>query len=141
MYFDETIIDIFAKMDYTKEEWKILYETKKIFNDNDSQITTTPVRVPVIKSHFESILFEIEKSITPEKTKELLDGANAVILCDETQKDYYPMLILVQDQDKIFVGRIRKDTSSENGIWIWACGDQIRKGATTNTAQIAEVLN
>ena len=133
-------IDVFMEQDYTKEEWKMYHETRKIFHDPELKITTTAVRVPVMRSHSESILLETKKKITPEEVKDLLSKSPGVKVYDDPSKNIYPVPINTQGQDLIYVGRIRQDTSSENGILLWACGDQIRKGAATNAVQIGEVL-
>lgn len=133
-------IDVFMEQDYTKEEWKMCHETQKIFHDPELKITTTSVRIPVMRSHAESILLETRKKITPEEVRNLLSKAPGIKVYDDPSKNLYPMPINTQGEDKIYVGRIRQDTSSETGIWLWACGDQIRKGAATNTIQIGEVL-
>ena len=133
-------IDVFMEQDYTKEEWKMYHETRKIFHDNNLKITTTTVRIPVMRSHCESVLIETKKRETPDEVRELLSKAPGVKVFDDPSNNIYPTPIATQGQDIIYVGRIRKDTSSENGIWLWTCGDQIRKGAATNAIQIGEVL-
>jgi len=133
-------IDVFMEQDYTKEEWKMYHETRKIFHDNNLKITTTTVRIPVMRSHCESVLIETKKRVTPDEVRELLSKAPGVKVFDDPSNNIYPTPIATQGQDIIYVGRIRQDTSSENGIWLWVCGDQIRKGAATNAIQIGEVL-
>jgi len=133
-------IDVFMEQDYTKEEWKMYHETQKIFHDHELKITTTSVRIPVMRSHSESILLETRKKITPDEVRDLLAKAPGVKVCDDPSKNLYPMPIFTQGQDFIYVGRIRQDTSSDTGVWMWACGDQLRKGAATNAVQIGEVL-
>ncbi|HQE05981.1 MAG TPA: aspartate-semialdehyde dehydrogenase [Tepidanaerobacteraceae bacterium] len=133
-------IDVFMEQDYTKEEWKMYYETRKIFHDPDLRISSTTVRIPVMRSHCESILLETKKKITPDEVRDILSKAPGVKVYDDPSNNIYPTPLTTQGQDIIYVGRIRRDASSENGIWLWTCGDQIRKGAATNTIQIGEVL-
>ena len=128
------------EQDYTKEEWKMYYETRKIFHDPDLRISSTTVRIPVMRSHCESILLETKKKITPDEVRDILSKAPGVKVYDDPSNNIYPTPLTTQGQDVIYVVRIRRDTSSENGIWLWTCGDQIRKGAATNTIQIGEVL-
>jgi aspartate-semialdehyde dehydrogenase len=104
------------------------------------KVNCTCVRVPVYRSHSESITIETENEITPEKARELLSKAKGVRLVDDPANKQYPMPLDTSDQDLVFVGRIRKDISCDNGLVLWCCGDQIRKGAATNAVQIAEVL-
>lgn len=133
-------IDVFGDMDYTKEEWKMVNETKKIMHDDNIQVTATTVRVPVYRSHSESINIETERKITAEEAKALLDKAPGIIVIDEPQEKKYPMPLYTSDTDEVYVGRIREDNSIEKGINMWVVADQIRKGAATNAIQIAELL-
>jgi len=130
----------FNEMGYSEEEMKMQNEGRKIFHNKDLKVNCTCVRVPVYRSHSESITIETEKEITPKKAMELLQNANGVKLVDDLQNRKYPMPLDTSDQDLIYVGRIRKDISSDNSLVLWCCGDQIRKGAATNAVQIAEVL-
>jgi aspartate-semialdehyde dehydrogenase len=130
----------FDEMGYSQEEMKMQNEGRKIFHNPNLKVNCTCVRVPVYRSHSESITIETEKEITVEKAKELLKNANGVKLVDDLQNRKYPMPLDSSDQDLIYVGRIRKDISSDNSLVLWCCGDQIRKGAATNAVQIAEVL-
>ena len=130
----------FDEMGYSEEEMKMQNEGRKIFHNKDLKVNCTCVRVPVYRSHSESITIETEKEITPEKAMELLRNAKGVKLVDDLQNRKYPMPLDTSDQDLIYVGRIRKDISSNNSLVLWCCGDQIRKGAATNAVQIAEVL-
>lgn len=130
----------FDEMGYSEEEMKMQNEGRKIFHNKDLKVNCTCVRVPVYRSHSESITIETEKEITPEKAMELLQNAKGVKLVDDLQNRKYPMPLDTSDQDSIYVGRIRKDISSNNSLVLWCCGDQIRKGAATNAVQIAEVL-
>lgn len=133
-------IDEFQENGYTKEELKMLYESRKILHDQELQVSCTCVRVPVFRSHSESIIIETEQKITPSKAKELLQKAPGVRLVDSPENKVYPMPIDTSDQDYIFAGRIRADISHNNSLALWVCGDQIRKGAATNAIQIAELL-
>ncbi len=130
----------FDEMGYSQEEMKLQNEGRKIFHNPELKVNCTCVRVPVYRSHSESITIETEKEITPEKARELLSGAKGVKLTDEPLNKIYPMPLDTSDQDLIYVGRIRKDISSENSLALWCCGDQVRKGAATNAVQIAEEL-
>ena len=133
-------IDIFKENDYTKEEMKMVWETQKMFHDDDIKVSATAVRVPVYRSHSEAINIETEKSLTPEQAKEILANAPGVILVDDIANNRYPMPVESSDTDEVYVGRIRKDISCENGLVLWVVADQIRKGAATNAVQIAELL-
>lgn len=133
-------IDIFKDGDYTKEELKMVNETQKIFHTEDIKVTATCVRVPVFRSHSESINIETEKKLTAAEVKAVLAKAPGIVLIDDPANDTYPMPLYAADKDEVFVGRIREDQSLENGINIWVAGDQIRKGAATNAVQIAELL-
>lgn len=130
----------FDEMGYSQEEMKLQNEGRKIFHNPELKVNCTCVRVPVYRSHSESITIETEKEITTEKARELLSGAKGVKLTDEPLNKIYPMPLDTSDQDLIYVGRIRKDISSENSLALWCCGDQVRKGAATNAVQIAEEL-
>lgn len=147
--FDHTIafnvipnIDIPKENGYTKEEMKMLNEGRKILGNPDLKVNCTCVRVPVIRSHSESITIETEKEITVEKARELLSKAKGVKLVDDLPNKKYPMPLDTSNQDLVYVGRIRKDISRDDNksLTLWCCGDQIRKGAATNAVQIAELL-
>ncbi|UWG98567.1 aspartate-semialdehyde dehydrogenase [Dehalobacter sp. DCM] len=133
-------IDVFQDGDYTKEEWKMVKETQKIFHRDDLRVTATCVRVPVFRSHCESINIETENKLTLEQVKTALAKATGVILKDDPSQDIYPMPKDSSDRDEVIVGRIREDFTIENGLNLWIAGDQIRKGAATNAIQIAELL-
>lgn len=133
-------IDSFEENGYTKEEMKMYNEGRKILNDQDIKISCTCARVPVIRSHSESITVETKKEISVEEVREILSKAKGVKLVDDPYNNEYPMPIDTAGQDLIYVGRIRKDISKENSISLWCCGDQVRKGAATNAVQIAELL-
>ncbi|MBU7005566.1 aspartate-semialdehyde dehydrogenase [Phosphitispora fastidiosa] len=133
-------IDVFSDMDYTKEEWKMVNETKKIMHDDSIEITATTVRVPVFRSHSESVNIETERRITPAEAKEILSKAPGIIVQDDPGKREYPMPLYTSDRDEVFVGRIREDNSIANGLNMWVVSDQLRKGAATNAVQIAELV-
>ncbi|MBM7868397.1 aspartate-semialdehyde dehydrogenase [Heliobacterium gestii] len=133
-------IDVFQDGDYTKEEWKMIKETRKILHEADMRITATTVRVPVYRSHSESLNIEFKRKITAAEAKEILAKAPGVIVIDDVQNKQYPMPLYTSDKDEVFVGRIREDLSIDQGLNLWVVADQIRKGAATNAIQIAEVL-
>ncbi|NLM95442.1 MAG: aspartate-semialdehyde dehydrogenase [Firmicutes bacterium] len=133
-------IDSFAEDGYTKEEWKMVNETQKIFGDKTIRVTATTVRVPVLRSHSESINVEFTKPISPEEAKALLADAPGVVLQDDPEAMEYPMPLDVADQDPVYVGRIRVDRTVPHGLNLWVVGDQIRKGAALNSVQIAEYM-
>ncbi len=133
-------IDVFLDNDYTKEEMKMVNETRKILEDDTIGITATTVRVPVFYSHSESINIETRSRISVDEVKSLLEKAPGIQVVDDPAKNIYPLAIDAAGKDVTLVGRIRKDESIENGINIWVVSDNIRKGAATNAVQIAEVL-
>jgi len=133
-------IDSFLENGYTKEEMKMVNETKKIMEDPNIQVTATTVRVPVFYGHSESVNVEFEKDITPEKARELLAQAPGVKVVDDPSKNLYPLAIYAAGKDETFVGRIRKDDTVKYGLNMWIVADNIRKGAALNAVQIAEVL-
>ncbi|QDV54819.1 aspartate-semialdehyde dehydrogenase [Rosistilla oblonga] len=125
---------------YTSEEMKMVYETRKIFGDDSIDVCPTCVRVPVAIGHSESILVETEKPLTVEQARELFANADGVTLIDDLAGRQYPMPVDSAGKDDVFVGRVRKDLSSPNGIAFWCVSDNLRKGAATNAVQIAELL-
>ena len=125
---------------YTSEEMKMVYETRKIMGDDQIQVCPTCVRVPVALGHSESILVETEKPLSVEEVKQLFRDAEGVKLVDDLGSRSYPMPRDCEGSDDVFVGRVRKDLSSENGIAFWCVSDNLRKGAATNAVQIAELL-
>lgn len=133
-------IDVFMDNGYTKEEMKMIWETRKILHHPDMRVTATTVRVPVFNSHSESINVEFENPVDIEEVKELLSKAPGVIVKDNPANNEYPLAIEAAGKDEVFVGRIRRDESVENGINIWVVADNIRKGAATNAVQIAELI-
>lgn len=133
-------IDIFLENGYTKEEMKMVNETRKIFNDDSIAITATAVRVPVFYGHSESINVETKNKISAAEVKELLASAPGVKLVDDPENGQYPLATDCEGEFDTLVGRIREDESIENGINLWVVSDNILKGAALNTVQIAEVL-
>jgi aspartate-semialdehyde dehydrogenase len=133
-------IDVFLENGYTKEEMKMVNETKKIMNDQTIAVTATTVRVPVFYSHSESVNIETEKKITAADVRELLSRAPGVLVVDDPAEKKYPLAIDAAGRDETFVGRIREDESIPHGINLWVVSDNIRKGAALNAVQIAEIL-
>jgi len=133
-------IDVFLENGYTKEEAKMLNETRKIMGDPSIRVNATCVRVPVFFAHSESVNIETEKPISPDEVRKLLSKAEGVTVIDDPENKSYPMPILAEGKDDTFVGRIRKDDSVANGISMWVVADNIRKGAALNAIQIAERL-
>ena len=133
-------IDVFKENLYTKEEMKMIDETRKIMSDDSLRITATTVRVPVYRSHAESVNVEFEDEISVEKAREVLAAFPGVTLTDNPDEQVYPMPLETSGKDDVEVGRIRKDYSIDNGLNFWVCGDQIRKGAALNALQIAEYM-
>jgi aspartate-semialdehyde dehydrogenase len=134
-------IDVFMENGYTKEEMKVVNETRKIMHAPDMMISATTVRVPVLRAHSESIIIETEKKLTPDEARALMSKAPGVTVLDEPANKKYPMPLLVSGKDNVFVGRVREDISCEkNGLNLFIVGDQIRKGAALNAVQIAEIV-
>jgi aspartate-semialdehyde dehydrogenase len=133
-------IDVFLDNGYTKEEMKMINETKKIMNDPSIAVTATTVRVPVFYAHSESINIETEKKITPAQVRDLLSRAPGVKVVDDPSQRLYPLPIHAAGKDDTYVGRIREDESIANGINMWVVSDNLRKGAALNAVQIAEIL-
>ena len=133
-------IDVFKENLYTKEEMKMIDETKKIMSDDSLRITATTIRVPVYRSHAESVNVEFEDEISVEKAREVLAAFPGVTLTDNPDEQVYPMPLETSGKNDVEVGRIRKDYSIEHGLNFWVCGDQIRKGAALNALQIAEYM-
>lgn len=133
-------IDVFMPDGYTKEEQKMIFETKKILNDYDLKITATTVRVPVRHGHSESINVELKKPCTLEGIRECIAKMPNVVIVDDVANNKYPMPIYAEDRDEVFVGRIRLDDTVESGCNLWVVADNIRKGAATNAVQIMEYL-
>ena len=133
-------IDVFLDNLYTKEEMKMVNETRKILEDYDMKITATTVRVPVYRSHSASVNVELEKDLDLAAIKDAISKFPGVQLQDDPQNQIYPMPIYTSDKNDVYVGRLRRDESAENSFNMWVVGDQIRKGAALNTLQIAETM-
>jgi len=133
-------IDVFKDNLYTKEEMKMVDETKKIMEDDALRITATTVRVPVYRSHAESVNIEFESEISVKEARAALEKFPGVIVRDNPDEMIYPQPLETSGKDAVEVGRIRKDFSIEHGLNLWVCGDQIRKGAALNALQIAEYM-
>lgn len=133
-------IDEFTENLYTKEELKMIEETKKILKDQNIRVTATTVRVPVKYGHSISINVEFENSFELEEVFELLKNSNGILLTDDMRNNVYPMPLDVEGKDEVYVGRVRRDFSVENGLNMWVVADNIRKGAATNAVQIAELV-
>ena len=132
-------IDVFTDNGYTKEEMKMFNETRKIMH-SDVAVSATCVRVPVMRAHSESVWLETERPISIEEARKAFSEAEGVVLMDEPQDKVYPMPLFLAGKDPVYVGRIRKDLTCENGLSFWCVSDQIRKGAALNAVQIAEWL-
>jgi len=132
--------DVFLKNDYTREEMKMVDETRKIFGDKTLRITATTVRVPVDGGHSEALNVEFEKPFDVAEVRSLLRKSPGIIVQDDPAANKYPMPLLAEHKDDVFVGRIRRDNSIENGLNLWVVADNLRKGAATNAIQIAEYL-
>ena len=132
--------DVFEEGGYTKEENKLINETRKILNDNSIQITSTAVRVPIEICHGESVNIEFEDDFKLDEVFSVLKNSPGLIVQDEPEKNLYPMPINASNKDEVFVGRIRRDFSIKSGLNLWIIADNLRKGAATNTIQIAEKL-
>ena len=133
-------IDKFLENGYTKEEMKMVNETRKIIGDPAIRVTATTVRVPVFRCHSESLNIETGKKLTPDEVRAILSAAPGVIVYDAPDKNIYPIPIDVAGKDETYVGRIREDETIENGINMWIVADNLRKGAALNAVQIAENL-
>jgi len=133
-------IDVFLDNLYTKEEMKMVNETKKIMSDDNIRLTATAVRIPVVGGHSEAINIEFENDFDLDEVTRLLDDAEGVVVIDEPGKSAYPMPKDSHEKDEVFVGRIRRDESQPNTLNIWVVSDNLRKGAATNAVQIAEYL-
>jgi aspartate-semialdehyde dehydrogenase len=133
-------IDSFLENGYTKEEMKMVDETKKILDDDSIKITATTVRVPVFVSHSESVNIETVKPIDPDEVRELLASTTGIKVIDNPEKNEYPLALDAAETDEVYVGRIRRDDTVDNGINMWVVADNLRKGAALNAVQIAEIL-
>ena len=132
-------IDVFTDNGYTKEEMKMHNETRKIMH-SDVKVSATCVRVPSLRAHSESVWVETERPISVEEAKKAFAKAEGCVLMDEPEKKIYPMPLFLSGKDEVFIGRVRKDLTDENGLSFWCVSDQIRKGAALNAVQIAEWL-
>ncbi len=132
--------DVFEDNGYTKEEMKLVNETRKILNDDSIAVTATAVRIPVAGGHSESINIEFKKDFDVNEVRQLLHEAEGVVVQDNLDTNTYPMPIYAHGKDDVFVGRIRRDESQPNSLNMWVVSDNLRKGAATNTIQIAEYL-
>lgn len=133
-------IDVFLENGYTKEEMKMVNETKKIMRDDNIMVTATTVRIPVIGGHSESVNVEFEDDFTIDEVKQLLHEAPGVVVQDDISSQIYPMPLWAHEKDEVFVGRIRRDETQPNTLNLWIVSDNLRKGAATNAVQIAEYL-
>lgn len=133
-------IDLFTENGYTKEEMKMVNETKKIMGDDSIRVTATTVRVPVIGGHSEAVNVEFERDFDLDDVRRLLASAPGVVLTDNPAELQYPMPLFAHDKDDVFVGRLRRDESQPNTLNMWVVSDNLRKGAATNAVQIAEYL-
>lgn len=133
-------IDVFQPNGYTKEEMKMVNETKKIFGDPSVQVTATTVRVPTMGGHSESVNVEFHKDFDLDEVREILANTPGVVLQDDPANKIYPMPLTAHKRDEVFVGRLRRDESQPNTLNMWIVADNLRKGAATNAVQIAEYL-
>tara|TARA_B100000795_G_scaffold80761_1_gene58049 strand:- start:801 stop:1787 length:987 start_codon:yes stop_codon:yes gene_type:complete len=132
--------DVFLENGYTKEEMKLVHETHKILGDDTIGITATSIRIPVVGGHSEAINIEFENPFEISDIRKLLHNTPGVVVQDNPETNTYPMPIYAEGKDEVFVGRIRRDTSHANAVNLWIVADNLRKGAATNTVQIAEYL-
>ena len=133
-------IDVFLENGYTKEEMKMVNETRKILRDNTIRITSTTVRIPVVGGHSESVNVEFENDYTLDEVKTILQSAPGIVVVDDPANQQYPMPMDAHEKDEVFVGRLRRDESQANTLNMWIVSDNLRKGAATNAVQIAEYL-
>lgn len=133
--------DIFQENGYTREEMKVHHETKKIMRDDSISLSCTAVRVPVVGGHGESVFLEFDRNFEMTDVRSMLSDFPGVILQDDPESFHYPMPISAHGKDDVFVGRLRRDLSNPRGLHLWIVSDNLRKGAATNTIQIAEYLN
>lgn len=133
-------IDVFQDNDYTKEEMKMFYETKKIMHAPDLDVSATCVRVPVMRAHSEAVWVETEEPLRLEAVREAMEKAEGLVVLDRPSEKVYPMPLDIADREPVYVGRLRKDLTNPNGVSFWVVGDQIKKGAALNAVQIAEYL-
>jgi len=132
--------DIFLENDYTKEEMKLVHETRKILQDDSIKITATAVRVPVQGGHSEAVNVEFHKDFEIDEVKSILNNTDGVILMDDIKRNIYPMPLYAKHKDEVFVGRVRRDESQDNTLNMWIVSDNLRKGAATNAVQIVQYM-
>lgn len=132
--------DVFVEDGYTKEEMKLVHETRKILGDSKINITATAIRIPVVGGHSESVNAELERDFELSELRQILHESEGVVVQDNPETNTYPMPLFAQGKDAVFVGRIRRDRSQENSLNLWIVSDNLRKGAATNAVQIAEYL-
>ena len=132
--------DVFTENGYTKEEMKLVHETRKILDDDAIGVSATAIRIPVVGGHSESINVKLKNSFEVEEVRQLLNESDGVVVQDNPTTNTYPMPIYAEGKDEVFVGRIRRDFSQENTLNLWVVSDNLRKGAATNAIQIAEYL-
>ena len=132
-------VDVFLDDGYTKEERKMVDETRKILGDQSIKVTATCVRIPAVGGHSESVNLEFEKPFTLDEVRSVLQASRGICVQDDVRQNMYPMPILAHERDEVFVGRIRRDETVGNGLNLWIVSDNLRKGAATNAVQIAEV--
>jgi len=133
-------IDVFLDNGYTKEEMKMVNETRKIMGDDSIRVTSTTVRIPVMGGHSESVNVEFENDFDISELKSLLQSSPGVVVVDDPAKQLYPMPKDAHERDEVFVGRLRRDETQPNTLNLWIVSDNLRKGAATNAIQIAEYL-
>jgi aspartate-semialdehyde dehydrogenase len=133
-------IDVFTDNSYTKEEMKMVNETRKVMGDDSIQLTATCVRIPVMGGHSESVNIEFENDFDIDEVKKILSASPGVVVQDDIENFIYPMPLTAHEKDETFVGRIRRDESQSNTLNCWIVSDNLRKGAATNAVQIAEYL-
>lgn len=133
-------IDVFQENGFTKEEMKMVKETKKIFHDDDIKVSATTVRVPVLRAHSESITVDLEKDCNDKDVRDLLESSEGIVVIDDPSTNSYPMPFKAAETFPTYVGRIRKDPVFDNGLSLWVVADQVLKGAALNAVQIAEIL-
>jgi aspartate-semialdehyde dehydrogenase len=135
-------IDVFREDGYTKEEWKVIVESRKILHLPELRVSCTAVRVPVLTSHSEAVHVELQRPMTPQQARELFAAVPGVVVLDDPAANVYPLALEAAGRDEVFVGRIRQDPSVPDGrgLAFWVVSDNLRKGAATNAVEIAEVL-
>ena len=133
-------IDVFQENGYTKEEMKMINETKKIFNDQSIAVTATTVRIPTMGGHSEAVNVEFKEDFDLAEVKALLEATEGIIIQDDPANNVYPMPLTAHKKDEVFVGRLRRDESQANTLNMWIVADNLRKGAATNAVQIVEYL-